>query len=566
VSSAAASSPSRSLIKRYTGRAVSGLLRLPPRTSDYTVHRGLRVPMRDGIELVADHYESQTPNPAGTLLVRGPYGRGWPFSVLFAAVYASRGYHVVVQSVRGTFGSGGEFTPMVHEKDDGADTVTWLREQPWFTGCFATLGLSYLGFTQWALLADPPPEMKAAVIAVGPHDFRATSWGTGSFSLNDFLGWCDLVAHQEDPGRIRAVVRQVRARRLVARAANGLPLGEAGRALLGAGAPWYESWIEHPDQDDPFWTALRHTNALDLVQIPVLLISGWQDLFLEQTLAQFAHLRRRGVATALTVGPWTHTNLMTKGAPIVVRESLDWLDTHLAGHRNAGRNPVRIHIDGSGWTALPDWPPAMPEQVRYLQPGGRLGDAVPPDTAPASTFTYNPADPTPTIGGRLLSPEGGYRNDSRLAERGDVLTFTGDALSQDIYAVGTPVIELSHSCDNPHNDVFVRVSQVDAKGRSRNVSDGFRRLTTDSGRRPTGSVDSGVVRIELDAIAHRFPAGSRIRVLVAGGSHPRFARNLGTGEPIATGRRLASATHTVHLGEGASRLVLPASPRPPSSH
>ncbi len=56
---------------------------------------------------------------------------------------------------------------MVNEIADGADTVEWLRHQPWFTGSFATIGLSYLGFTQWALLADPPPEMKAAVITVG---------------------------------------------------------------------------------------------------------------------------------------------------------------------------------------------------------------------------------------------------------------------------------------------------------------------------------------------------------------------------------------------------------------
>ena len=198
----------------------------------------------------------------------------------------------------------------------------------------------------------------------------------------------------------------------------------------------------------------------------------------------------------------------------------------------------------------------MPEQVRHLQPGGRLGVAVPPDTAPASTFTYDPADPTPTIGGRLLSPQGGHRNDTKLAERADVLSFTGDALAQDLYVVGIPVLELSHSCDNPHNDLFVRVSEVDAKGRSRNVSDGYRRGTT----------TSGTVTIELDAVAHRFRAGSRIRVLVAGGSHPRFTRNLGTGEPLVSGDRVAAATHTVHVGDGASRLRLPAGLRPPSTH
>jgi predicted acyl esterase len=69
-----------------------------------------------------------------------------------------------------------------------------------------------------------------------------------------------------------------------------------------------------------------------------------------------------------------------------------------------------------------------------------------------------------------------------------------------------------------------------------------------------------VVTVELDAIAHRFAAGSRIRVLIAGGSHPRYARNLGTGEPVATGRQVKSAVHTVHLGPshlGPSRLLLP---------
>ena len=553
--STSAPSPVRSRIRQYTGRAVSTLLKLPPHTTDYTVHRGLRVPMRDGVHLIADRYEPSTTKPAGTLLVRGPYGRGWPFSVLFAGVYASRGYHVVVQSVRGTFGSGGEFSPMVHEIADGADTAGWLRDQPWFTGSFATVGLSYLGFTQWALLTDPPQEMTAAVITVGPHDLSAPRWGTGSFGLNDFLGWSDMVAHQEGP-RITAVVRQVRARRGLANATSALPVGEAGRALLGTGAPWYESWLEHPEHDDPHWAPLQLHQALERTQIPVLLLGGWQDLFLEQTLVQYQRLRERGVPVTVTIGPWTHTQVMTKGAPTVIRESLGWLDAHLAGTRSVARKPVRIHVNGHGWRDLPAWPPAMPGRALFLQPSGRLGDTEPGADTPASSFTYYPADPTPTVGGRLLSPEGGYRNDTRLAQRADVLTFTGAPLPADLYVVGTPLLQLSHSCDNRYNDLFVRLSQVDERGRSRNVSDGYLCATPDSRN----------VRIEMDAIAHRFPAGSRVRVLIAGGSHPRFARNLGTGEPLISGRRLASATHTVHLGEGGtSRLVLPAGPRPPST-
>jgi putative CocE/NonD family hydrolase len=557
VTTAATASPFRSKVKKYAGRAISTLLKLPPHTTEYRVHRGLRAPMRDGVELIADHYEPLTSTPAGTLLVRGPYGRAIPFSTLFAAQYASRGYHVVVQSVRGTFGSGGDFDPMVNEIADGADTAAWLCDQPWFTGSFATVGISYLGFTQWALLTDPPPEMKAAVITVGPHDLSGPRWGTGSFGLNDFLGWSDMVAHQEDPSRVRALVRQMRARRALAQATGGLPVGESARRLLGTGAPWFESWLEHPEHDDPHWAPLQLHQALERTQIPVLLLSGWQDLFLEQALAQYQRLRERDVPVAVTIGPWTHTQLMTKGAPTVIRESLGWLDAHLAGSRGAARKPVRIHVNGHGWQDLDDWPPAMPEHVLYLRPAGHLGASAPDQDTPASSFTYHPGDPTPTIGGRLLSPEGGYRKDNRLAERADVLTFTSAPLPADLYAVGTPLLQLSHSCDNRNNDLFVRISEVDARGRSRNVSDGYL----------CGTPDSRNIQIELDAIAHRFPAGSRIRVLIAGGSHPRFARNLGTGEPLISAWRLAAATHTVHLGEGGtSRIVLPAGPRPPSPH
>ncbi|GFG76424.1 hydrolase [Mycobacterium botniense] len=522
------------------------MLGLPPATTGYTVRR-VRVPMRDGIELLADHYApTSAGTPGGTLLVRGPYGRGFPFSVVFADLYAAHGYHVVLQSVRGTFGSGGVFEPMRNEAADGADTVVWLREQPWFTGRFATIGISYLGFTQWALLTDPPPELAAAVITAGPHDFSLSSWGTGSFAVSDFLGWSDLIAHQEDPGRLRAAIRQLRAPQQVTRAAGELPMGAAGRALLGTGAPWYESWLEHPDRDDPFWDPLKFDDALERVQVPVLLVGGWQDLFINQTIEQYRRLRERGVDVALTVGPWTHTQLLTKGLSTVTRESLDWLDTHLRGAPGPRRrSPVRVFVTGAGWAHLPDWPPATTQYALYLHPGGGLAETPPPATSPPATFRYDPTDPTPTIGGPLLSPVGGYRNDTRLARRDDVLTFTGAVLTDDLDVRGNPVIELAHTSDNPHLDVFVRVSQLDARGRSVNVSDGYRRLAEPTDR----------IRVRLDAIAHRFTAGSRIRVLVAGGCHPRYARNLGTGEPMVSGVRVQPVTHVVHFG--ASRLLLP---------
>lgn len=527
--------------------ALGAAFGLPRATTRFAVNH-VEIPMRDGVRLVADHYAPQTSTPAGTLLARGPYGRSMPFSLAFAKLYAARGYHVVLQSVRGTFGSAGEFEPMVNEAADGADTVQWLREQPWFTGRFATVGLSYLGFTQWALLNDPPPELATAVIMVGPHDFRQSTWGTGTFAVNDFLGWSHMVSRQEEAGRLRAGLRQLRAQRKVARAIGAVPLGPAARDLLGSGAPWFESWADSHDPADPFWDRLRFPDALDRVDVPVLLLSGWQDIFIGQTMRQYRHLFDRGVDVALTVGPWTHVQMLTKGLPLCTRETLDWLDAHLGdAPAPRRRSPVHIFVTGQGWRHLPQWPPATREHPLYLQPYGRLGETPPETKTRPANFHYHPADPTPTTGGPLLSPKGGYREDTHLALRDDVLSFTGATLTRDLFVYGNPVLQLAHSSDNPHVDLFVRVSEVDAKGKSRNVSDGYRRLGN----------GSRSVTIELDPIAHRFGAGSRIRVLITGSWFPRYARNLGSGEPVLTGRQLTPATHSVHFGE--SRLVLPVS-------
>ncbi|GLE50828.1 hypothetical protein ATCCBAA256_04160 [Mycobacterium montefiorense] len=366
-----------------------------------------------------------------------------------------------------------------------------------------------------------------------------------------------MVAHQEDSSRVQAGIRQLLALRRVARAAAGVPFGESARALLGTGAPWFESWVERPDPDDAICNQLRCSTALDRVQVPVLLMSGWQDVFLRQTLQQYAHLRRRGADVALTVGPWTHTQLLGKGLPTNARETLDWLDTHLAGTTELSRpSRVRVGVTGQGWRDLPDWPPVTSQRALYLRPGRYLDEASPKDLKglPPATFHYNPADPTPTVGGPSLSTRGGYRDDSRLALRDDVLTFNSATLLHDLCVYGNPIVELAHSSDNPHVDLFVRVSELDAKGHSRNVSDGYRRL----------AAPAKTVSIELDAIAHRFRAGSRIRLFVTGSWFPRYAPNLGSGEPMLTARQSKPATHAIAYGS--SRLLLPVGPLDLSAH
>jgi uncharacterized protein len=526
-------------------RLATRVLGLAPARTDYRV-TPVRTPATSGFDLAGDHYEPVGP-AKGTLLVRSPYGRSAPFNLLYAKIFAARGYHVLFQSVRGTFGSGGPFEPMVNEVDDAHDTVAWLREQPWFDGRLATTGLSYLGYTQWALLTDPPPELRTAIIQVGPHDFWHAVHGTGAFTLNDFVGWSDLVAHQEQGGRLAALIRFARADQRVRPAMSRLPIEAAGDDLFDGGAAWYRDWVGHPDGDDPFWKPMRLRAALDNVRVPVLLVGGWQDLFLRQTLAQYERLRDSPAGAALLMGPWTHNDIALRGAPAIARSSLAWLDHHLAGAGTAPPNTARVYVTGAKrWRDLPAYPPPSRPRTLWLS-GRRLTAGEPAPDAAAATFTYDPADPTPTVGGRVLSHGAGIRKTNALEARPDVLTFTGDPLPAPVEVLGVPVVELRHGSDNPHADLFVRLCEVDAKGVSRNVSDGYVRLAA-------ATPEPSTVRLELDPIAHRFGAGHRLRLLVAGGSHPHFARNLGTDEPAATGTTLRRSTRTV---TAASTLTVP---------
>ena len=550
------------------GKLLSRAWSLPPQRNQVAVERDLQVPMSDGTVLLADHYLPVSVASAATVLVRCPYGRGGLFALQNAQILAERGYHVLLQSCRGTFGSGGEFEPMRHEIADGQDTVAWLRGQSWFSGRLATYGASYLGFVQWALAMDPPPELAAVIVHVGPHDFSRTAYRNGVFDLYNYVSWSDLVAHQESTGVLRALVRMATAERRLRPVLDRLPVEAGFRDLLGREPTPSEQWLQHPQVADPFWAPMQCGAALERITVPVLLVGGWHDLFIEQTLEQYRALKARGVPTRLLVGPWTHLDLTNKGAAAVI-ESLAWLDRYAGPGKTGPRpasagaarldRPVRIGVGGEGggeWREIPDWPPPGATQQRwYLGAHGSLSIGEPSPDAPASSFRYDPSDPTPSPGGAILAVNGGTRDNRAVEQRLDVLVFSSDPLDEPLEVIGEVAAELSVTRDNAHADLFVRLCDVDPRGRSRNVCDGIVRLTDQD---PL----TGTVRVSLLGAAHRFGRGHRIRLQVAGGAHPRFARNPGNGQVDAPAEDLVSTQYDISVAaEHPSVLLLPSAGR-----
>ena len=532
-----------------TDRAVRRAFKIPGPVTSYK-RTTVTVPTHDGAQLVTDVYRPRDDSAAkATVLIRSPYGRRFPLDLLHARVFAGSGYQVVVQSVRGRSGSSGAFEPVVNEAADGQDAVAWLRQQEWFTGRIATFGGSYLGFVQWALLADAPDELHASVIAVGPHDFARGVHPGGAFALGDMLGWSVAMASPEG-GPLTQMRHAASARRQAAVQRDRLPLTAAAAALQDDGAPWYLEWLEHENLSDPFWDRYRAGDALKNSNVPTLLISGWRDALLDQTLEQYDALRSRDVDVAMTVGPWTHMDTATRAAGHVTREALEWFDRVFVD-RTAARPPIRAFVTGAEeWRSVESWPTPTTDRHWQLAAGALTDDDG--DTGTTS-FVFDPAQPTPAVGGRTLDPgSAGRKNNSALARRADVVTFTSAALASPVEICGTPTLRLRVSVANPHADLFVRLCEVDSKGRSWNIADGFMRLDPSVAADEVQELD-----VELDPCWHRIAAGHQLQLLVAGGAHPRFARNLGTNEPAASGTTMLAQPHTIHHeGSGISLPVV----------
>ncbi|MEU3216327.1 CocE/NonD family hydrolase [Streptomyces sp. NPDC006971] len=549
---------------------------LPAKRHDVGWEPGLVVPAADGSPLITDHYFPRAEGDFPTLLVRSPYGRGLPWSPMYGLLFAEQGFHVVLQSCRGTGGSGGVFDLWRNEAADGLATVSWLREQPWFDGSLGTVGPSYLGYVQWALALDPPPELKAMVVQVGLHDPHALFHTDGVLRLENALavGVGMTYQHQGMAPFLRATLRLQRRLRSVTTAQ---PLRGSYASALGGEVPWLDDVMTHPDATDPYWRGASPAEAAERLDVPTSLITGWHDALVDQTFEQYERLRRAGCETALLVGPWTHTSALQQGWPEVFAESLAWLRAHLYDDPSGRRpTPVRVHIGGDDtWRDLDDWPPAATATSWYPGPDGQLTPQAPTGSAPLTTFRYDPADPTPSLGGPLLSRTAGPRDNRALEARDDVLTLTTPPLTEPVDVLGPVSALLSVSTDTGHADVFTRLCDVDPQGRSVNVCDGLGRLrtaeetsstaeeasttaeeassTTGQAARPTGQAPSRTI-VSMSSTAHRFRVGHRIRWQISGGAHPRYARGTGTGESSVDATVFAPVRITLHAD---SALLLP---------
>ncbi|HZR39307.1 MAG TPA: CocE/NonD family hydrolase [Ktedonobacteraceae bacterium] len=523
-------------------RLMSRIAHLPPaQTYNVLVERDLKVPMPDGVVLLADRYAPRDIENPPLLLVRSPYGRRGIFGTAYGQLFAERGFQVLMQSVRGTFGSRGTLNPF-DEHDDGLATVTWLKQQPWYPGSFITTGPSYLGFVQWAIARDAGPDLKGMAIQASASEFRSQTYTGGAYALDATLSWTDLVSSQERMNLLSSLLFP--ASRRLQPLFQRLPLRDLDKLATGSHVSFFQEWLEHNEPGDPYWETRCFDQTVPEVSVPVHLMGGWYDIFLPSQLRDYRTLREHDQRPFLTIGSWAHTS--PELVFFSLSEVLPWLQAVARGEVEQYRQArVRIFVTGANeWRDLADWPPPGAKVQRfYLQPARGLAPDLPAASEP-DHYRYDPSDPTPSLAGPLLMGKAQPTDNRSLESRPDVLTYTSTPLEQDLEVIGPVQADLFVQSSLEHTDFFVRLCDVDQQGKSINVCDALLRVTPGH---PTPDPD-GTLHLTFDLwpTAHRFRSGHRLRVQLSSGAHPRYARNPGSGEPLGTATKLLVADQSIY--------------------
>ncbi len=506
----------------------------------------VEIPMRDDNFLAGDIYLPNTIDSFPTILIMTPYGKffsalnGLPLGV--GKDIATSSYAFVVVDWRCRFASVSACAAGSDNGEDGYDVVEWIADQSWSNGKIGMWGPSALGNVQFQTARERPPHLVACVPEVAAPQFSYEKYYPGGSINVEGLQSLDIL------------------------------FGIAG---LISSSPHYNL----------VWQIAENSSMYPAeIGVPFLLVGGWYDHNTDQTLTMFDTLRSTSMEDVrdqhkLLMGPWVHggTGMAFVGSEVQgelsypgaagenVREALSFFDFHLRGIDNDWntRDPVRYFQMGEDdWRSSSSWPPeGVSIQNLYLTQDLML-DLSSPTTEVSLPYTYDPLDPSPTVGGKTLNlalDQGPYDQSVLVESSPEALVFNTDVLAENLKIQGSVNVNLWISSDRLDTDVAVRLTDVFPDGRSMLLEDGIMRLRFRDGFRvqDTSFLQMGEIydiSISLDDLAVTILPGHRLRLVITSSLYPSYNRNMNTGGEMYPNGNIDTlvnplvATNNVHIG------------------
>lgn len=544
---------------------------------------------KDGIRLDADIYRPNTQEKLPILLMRQPYGRAIASTVVYAHPhwYASQGYIVVIQDVRGRGTSQGKFDLFAHEIADGLDTINWVSQLPGSTGEVGMYGFSYQGMTQLYAAVHQPPALKAIAPAMVAYDlYRDWAYENGAFCLYANLGWAIQLA--AETARLQG--DEAAFTRLYA-AGRNLPLSDsltANPEIMQELAPdsFYHQWLNNNDPENEYWQKRSPKYLIADVDLPMLHVGGWFDPYLRGTLNLYRAMANKSQQPQhLIVGPWAHLpwgrKLGTVDYGLEAQNPIDeiqirWFDHFLKG-KDTGlltEPSVCLFEMGSNQWREYDSFPVTKAKTFYLasdglagmrEDSGMLWEYEEESSSPqellqtnldeeisefdnnTDILVHDPWRPVPALGGHATFP-GGSGDRSSFDCRSDILTYTSAPLTAGLHIAGSVIVKIYCTADAPSFDLCAVLSTVHPDGRVINFTQGYIRI---------GDRDStDVVTIALQPTCIYLAPETSLRLSISGACFPAYPVNPGTGQLPQTTRLIDMQIVTLAIHSGVDRPSL----------
>jgi len=560
------------------------------------IEKGVDAPMRDGMRLSADIFRPDAPGKFPVILIRTPYDKeGYSTYSSFPDYAARKGYVVIVQDVRGRYGSEGVFLPYVQEIEDGYDSVEWAAALPYSNGKVGTQGCSYLGAVQWQLATASPPHLVAIFPQCTFANARHFFFFGGAFDLS-WISWLN--------GRLPEIKKRIGIEgkeASIEEAQNQwtinkwkwlsyLPLRNF--PLLKEFCPYYNEWLSHPD-DGSYWDFANVEKKHRQVEVPAYNLTGWFDDGYGQpgAILNFLGMKKNGKTKEaregqkLIIGPWTHCNPTTKAGDIDFgpEAAMDlnelvmrWFDFWLKGIDNGilSDPPIKIFVMGSNrWRYEQEWPLARTEYTPYylhslggansLNGNGTLDRRAPASENP-DFYIYDPSNPVTDF----HFEESGPRDQRPIEIRNDVLVYTSEPLAADLEVTGPITAEIWASSSAKDTDFVVKIMDVYPDGYSQNItpqlSGILRARYRESESTPMLLTPGKIYKFDIGLMytSQVFKKGHRIRMAVTSSYFPHIDRNPNTGHPFGEDQEVVRAEQKIyHDIKYSSRIILPEIPR-----
>ncbi|MBI5091330.1 MAG: CocE/NonD family hydrolase [Candidatus Hydrogenedentes bacterium] len=522
---------------------VFGLL-LGPLASSETV----MVPMKDGVKLATDVTLPASGGPAfPVVLVRTVYNKAQGAGV--APIFNAAGMALVIQDTRGRFASEGKDMIFADdgwgEHQDGADTVAWVKQQPWCNGKIGTWGMSALGITQIQMAPATKDVAAQAIIVASSKFYGQTAYQGGVFMKSLAETW-----------------------------------------IHGQKSDWViDIWKSHPAYD-AYWKGFNAEEQAPKITAPAIHIGGWFDIFQQGTINNFVTRQHQSGQGAkgnqkLVIGPWPHGPSKRLG-DLDLKDNFNKFDMNMAsvrflqywlkGEDNGIMKEPAVNYytlgdvvtegaPGNEWRTADDWPPFPTKATSYyLVEGGKLGNK-PADTKGSATYSYDPKDPCPTKGGQNLTIPAGTFDQREVSGRPDVLRFATEPLAAPVEITGHVDVTLYVSTDAPDTDFTAKLVDIYPDGKEILMLDNVRRLKFHKGFDKPEPVKPGeITKLDIDlwSISLIVNKGHRIGVQVSSSNYPRFEKNPNTGDDFPKDDKLRVAKNTVYMDkEHPSAIILP---------